>query len=929
MGNDELKILIAAELKKSTEQDINRQLKELKLDTLKLNVDINGSTTTIKNEVQKTISQVNQQVSSGIGKVEIPLSFDKDNMQNLKRELQQFANEIAKLQGYKEAKVTTNYKRSYDEFGNLSDRKLSTASIDYYNESNEKALTTTYKLISGTDELGNEFQKLALTSEKASDDLRKQAETYTMVAAKVEKLQAKISTLKTSYNSMLDVKLDDGSTLNGKLGIVESGLLSATNLEDIKVLETRFDSATEAARNLDAMMVKAQPSKAIEKLPQELTSVKNELDKLLISFRNLNDIPLDKVDEIEKLQAKLANVTSQEGDYSTAEGQLKGFKEIKLASIDLGEKLDVLKEKQKGVNAEISKISKMGNIKSILSSVENKLSVLPNAELKLPDGSGTKSLNDSLEKLKQRLVEIGNEKSFDKQSKMIDDLNVDVKELSKNITLYNQQASNLRLESGFDSKLENTITKHQKTLSQYSAMGSNKQLMEEYNAIGAKLSELKAKAETFRQAGIFDKSLVSELSSVQAQMTGLNSKIVIAGKNTKSFKDIMSNAVKKFTEWGLASSVVMQIKAVVNNVVELDGALVDLQMATGGTRPQTQELLNTYIDLGKEIGATTTEVAASANDWLRQGKTVAETNTLIRDSMILSKIGNIDAAKSTEYLTTARNGYNVSVEKTIGIVDKLSAVDMISATSAGGLAEGMSEVATNANLAGVSMDKLLGYLAVIGETTGESMSSVGNGLSTMFSRMGNIKLSRLKDYQNGGEDLSNVETVLRGLGVSLRDSDKEFRNFGETLDEVGGNWGTYDDVTQRAIASSIAGKDHMEQFLVLMGHYSKATEYATVATDSAGTALEKMDNYEQGIEKSQKALTASFEGFSNAVLNSGLTKGTFDAGSGILGFFTELIDTLGDLPTLITVAAGAMSGFKNVGISNVKYAPPYPRGMAA
>ena len=52
------------------------------------------------------------------------------------------------------------------------------------------------------------------------------------------------------------------------------------------------------------------------------------------------------------------------------------------------------------------------------------------------------------------------------------------------------------------------------------------------------------------------------------------------------------------------------------------------------------------------------------------------------------------------------------------------------------------------------MDKLLGYIAVIGETTGEGMSSVGTGLNAIFSRMGNIKLARLKDYQNNGEDLN-------------------------------------------------------------------------------------------------------------------------------------------------------------------------------
>ena len=37
----------------------------------------------------------------------------------------------------------------------------------------------------------------------------------------------------------------------------------------------------------------------------------------------------------------------------------------------------------------------------------------------------------------------------------------------------------------------------------------------------------------------------------------------------------------------------------------------------------------------------------------------------------------------------------------------------------------MSRTAASAGLAGVEMDELLGYLAVVGETTQKSMSSVG------------------------------------------------------------------------------------------------------------------------------------------------------------------------------------------------------------
>jgi TP901 family phage tail tape measure protein len=312
---------------------------------------------------------------------------------------------------------------------------------------------------------------------------------------------------------------------------------------------------------------------------------------------------------------------------------------------------------------------------------------------------------------------------------------------------------------------------------------------------------------------------------------------------------------------------------------------------------------------------------------LRQGKSIADTATLINDSMVLSKVANISSADATTYLTSAMKGYNIAVSDTLGIVDKLTSVDLVSASSAGGLAAGMSEVANSASLAGVSIDKLLGYLASIKEVTQASDETVGHAISSMFARMGNIKLARLKDYQNNGEDLSNTETILRGLGIQLRDSNKEFRNFGDVLDDVAAKWSTYSSVNQRAIAVAFASKTNMEYFLTLMNNYSKATEYATVASEANGTAMQKMATYTESIEAKQKKLTAATEGFSNALINSELIKFSYDSGTGILGFLTTLTDKLGALPVLATAAAAALS-FKNQG-SSIEYAPSCPMGRMA
>jgi TP901 family phage tail tape measure protein len=241
-------------------------------------------------------------------------------------------------------------------------------------------------------------------------------------------------------------------------------------------------------------------------------------------------------------------------------------------------------------------------------------------------------------------------------------------------------------------------------------------------------------------------------------------------------------------------------------------------------------------------------------------------------------------------------GYKVAVEDTLGVVDKLSAVDLMSATDVGGLAEGMSQVAASANLAGVSMDKLLGYLAVVGETTQEGMSSVGTSFNAIFSRMGNIKLSRLKDYQNNGEDLSNVETVLRGEGISLRDSVNDFRNFGDVLDEVSGRWNSFSEVSQRAIASAFAGTHHMNDFIILMENYSTALKYTDTSLQSSGEAMDKFSAYQDSLAGHTEKFRNAFMGLSNSVVDSDMLKAFIDLGTGALNLsesFAKLTNSTG------------------------------------
>lgn len=417
------------------------------------------------------------------------------------------------------------------------------------------------------------------------------------------------------------------------------------------------------------------------------------------------------------------------------------------------------------------------------------------------------------------------------------------------------------------------------------------------------------------------------ITAKQFQDTFNNLKLdaIKAGVETTNVFDklnsVLKTNIKQRAVTAIAGFSVQQLKEVYDNVVKLDSAVVNLSMVTGYNRDRTKELVASYSEMAQELGAVTSEVAAAADDWLRQGYSLEDTNELIKTSTVLSKIGLIDSAEATQYLTSAIKGYKVEINDAMSIADKLSAVDMAAAVSVGGLAEGMSKTANSARLAGVEMDTLLGYLAAVGEVTQQDMASIGNAFKTMFARYSNVKLNKLVD--DDGESLNDYERILTRVGIRLRDNLGEFRDFTDVLDDVQAKWSSLTEVEQSAIATALGATRQKENVLTLMENYGKAMEYAGISADSAGTAMEKYDAYSQGIEANIARARASFESLSTNLLNSNAVVTFVKLTNGALQF----ADALAKCKLLLPAIVGVVTSIKNVGLSII--GGIYPRNALA
>ena len=470
----------------------------------------------------------------------------------------------------------------------------------------------------------------------------------------------------------------------------------------------------------------------------------------------------------------------------------------------------------------------------------------------------------------------------------------------------------------FKNTLSQIRDESSKALSPTVASASGNKVVEYMNANSRAVKKYGASLKTLEQQ-YRSMTTIEEKANYDKVFANLKSRISAEGLSGNSWFGELKRATGQIAQfagvYGMLQNTVMQIPyKAITAVKDYDAAMTNMQMATGISNTQAQELMNTYSDMGKQLKVTGVDVATSATEWMKQGKTIEESNKLAQDSIVLSKIGNLSSDDATRTITAAMKSYDLNESQVMDFVDQISAIDMASATDVGGLADAFNEVAANANQAGISTKQLLSYAAVIGETTQEGMSSVGTSLNAIFSRMGNIKLSRLKDYQNGGEDLSNVETVLRGVGISLRDTDGEFRNFGDVLDETAGRWSEFGTVQQRAVAQAFSGTNHMNDFMVLMQLYSKAQEYMQIADDASGTSMEKYSAYTDSLEGKLEGLKSTFESLSSTVLDSDALKGFVSGGTEVLGLIDKLTNSLGVMGT-VAVGAGIFQGKNNSGKS--------------
>ena len=197
-----------------------------------------------------------------------------------------------------------------------------------------------------------------------------------------------------------------------------------------------------------------------------------------------------------------------------------------------------------------------------------------------------------------------------------------------------------------------------------------------------------------------------------------------------------------------------------------------------------------------------------------------------------------------------------------------------------------------------SFEEILGLVTAGSEVMVGRSAQVARGLSTIAS-----------NTAKAGDELAKY-------GITVYDAEGNFRSTYEILKDLSKIWGTMSDVERQALGETLSGGVNQYKVLAaVMGNFTTAIDATKTAYESYGSAAEENSRYMESLEAKTTALKATFEDFSNNVINSDFVGRLLDVANG----FLKLANTdLGRFVTQVGLISGVGLGLSQlVKISNI------------
>lgn len=169
-----------------------------------------------------------------------------------------------------------------------------------------------------------------------------------------------------------------------------------------------------------------------------------------------------------------------------------------------------------------------------------------------------------------------------------------------------------------------------------------------------------------------------------------------------------------------------------------------------------------------------------------------------------------------------------------------------------------------------------------------------------------------------GEEVSfnKVDTALQSIGVTLRDTNGQFRELDQVFLDIAQRWNGLSQTQQRYIATTAAGSRQQSRFIAMMNNYDRTLELMDYANNSTGASSEQFGKTMESLEAKLNKLKNAWDLFRMGLASNDMVKGFVDGLTTALNVITTLIDKLSlgssKLKSVLTIFT-AFTGLKMAG----------------
>lgn len=418
-------------------------------------------------------------------------------------------------------------------------------------------------------------------------------------------------------------------------------------------------------------------------------------------------------------------------------------------------------------------------------------------------------------------------------------------------------------------KLQATIDDSQKTVSE---------LNSKIKTLEGKVSELKLKVDS------------QKVSKANKQLASLNATAQEGKKQADKWNYSWSKAFQSFTTYMSVTTVFYQtihtIRDMIDEVTELDGALVELKKVTDLEGESLKRFTQEAYAAGTNVAKTGTEMVEAATSFAKAGYSEDQILQLGEVAAMYTNIADeaISSADAADFIIAQLKAFNLEskdINETLAnsyhIIDAVNEVSNNFAVSSSDIATNLGKASSVMANAGNSMEQMIGLMTAGTEVT-RNASKVANGLKTITLRLQGMDDEGEKNL----ELMAQMEGLFNKLGKTVYNTDGTLKN---TYDLLGELADVYPDLTaaeKAYVTETIAGKYQAQNAAAILSNWKTALEATETAINSQGSALNENGKYLDSIEGKVSNFKSSFEQLSQSFISSDFIKGVVDFGTAIL-----------------------------------------------